>query len=276
MNQEMNKLELYEKKIIEDEEFPIQFMENIIERKGEYFKLHWHEHIELHYLTAGSGIYDCNQKRVTAKEGSLVIFNSNELHRGVALRNIKSIVIIFELSVFSQEIAHEGIIFQNLIDNDIFIQQKMQEIFCENQEKQIGYKLASKGILYALITYLLRNYVVKKLDANENSKRNKNLIRLNTVIQYIEQNYTEPISNKTLASLIHLSEDRFNHLFRESMGISPLNYMNEIRLKKAKHLLETGEYTVSEVALEVGFYDLNHFGRLFRKKYQCTPSSLLK
>lgn len=277
MDMKMDKRSLYEKKVIEDEEFPIQFFVNTANKRGEYFREHWHEHIELHYILEGKGLYECNQKRVIAKEGSLVVFNSNELHRGSVMgKKIEAIVMIFELSSFSKEIAHAGVIFENLIENDEFIQEKMKDFFHENKEKKIAYKLASKGILFELLTYLIRYHVVERLNESEFNKRNKNLIRLNTVIQYIEKNYTEPISNKTLASIIHLSEDRFNHLFRESMGISPLNYMNDIRLKKAKHLLESGEYTVSEAAIEVGFGDLNHFGRLFRKKFEVTPSNILK
>lgn len=273
----MNTLNLYEKKIIEDEEFPIQFFMNSIKKTGEYFWLHWHEHTELHYIIKGSSVFYCNQKKIIAREGSLVVINSNELHRGVVEeKQLEAIVLIFEMSSFSKELAHASIIFENLIKNDELIQKQMYALFKENEEKKIGYKLSSKGMLYELLVYLMRNYAVMKLSESENIRRNKNLIRLNTVIQYIQEYYTQPISNRTLADLVYLSEGRFNHLFKESMGVSPLNYINEIRLKKAKNLLETKEYTVSEVALEVGFSDFNHFGRLFYKKYNCTPSSILK
>lgn len=269
----MDKRLLYEKKVINDEEYPLQFIVNAITTQGEYFYMHWHEHIELHYIVEGSSILYCNQKKILAKKGSLVVINSNELHRGVLEeKKMEAIVIIFELSSFSKEVAYSGFVFQNLIENDSFIQNKMEEIYTENNDKNVGYKLAVRGMLYEMITYLMRNHVSQKLSESENTKRNKKLIRLNTVIEYIQQNYNEPISNKTLASMIHISEDRFNHLFKESMGISPLNYINEMRLEKARNLLQTGEYTISEAAMEVGFSDINHFGRLFRKKYECTPS----
>ena len=50
-------LELYEKKILKDEEFPIQLFINRTNRKGNYFDPHWHEHIELHYVVSGRGIF---------------------------------------------------------------------------------------------------------------------------------------------------------------------------------------------------------------------------
>ena len=60
------------------------------------------------------------------------------------------------------------------------------------------------------------------------------------------------------------------------MGISPLKYINEVRIKKAKVLLQTRDNSVSEVAMAVGFNDVNHFGRMFKKQYGITPSTLFK
>ncbi|HBI74382.1 MAG TPA: AraC family transcriptional regulator, partial [Lachnospiraceae bacterium] len=95
-------------------------------------------------------------------------------------------------------------------------------------DKKLGYKLAMKGKIYELISYLLRNYVVENQSARENSRRKLNLNRLNMVVQHIQENYSEPITNRELADLIHVSEYRFCHIFKESMGQSPLSYINEV------------------------------------------------
>ena len=116
----------------------------------------------------------------------------------------------------------------------------MSLIYQEQNERSLGWKLACKGALLQLIAYLVRRYAEQMLTDKESLKRRKNLERLNTVVHYIEENYTDSISNAQLAELIHVSEDRFNHLFRESMGMAPLQYMNEVRLKKAMHLLKSG------------------------------------
>ena len=58
--------------------------------------------------------------------------------------------------------------------------------------------------------------------------------------------------------------------------MAPLQYMNEVRLKKAMHLLKSGNYSAAEVADAVGFSDYNHFGRLFRRYYQCTPMEAVR
>lgn len=266
-------MQLYEKKILNDEEFPIQMFLNQIRKKGRYFQVHWHEHIELHYVLHGVTKFHINQNTIRASKGNLVVINSNELHEGISeTTKMDACVIIFEMESFSHELAHQNIIFQTLIEQDEEIKRLILGIYQENDQKKLGYKLAAKGMLFELITYLSRNYAAQILSESANLKRKRNLERLNTVISYIQEHYTEPITNAKLAKIIHLSEDRFNHLFKESMGVAPLHYINEIRLKKAAHLLKTDEFTISEAAIAVGFQDFNHFGRLFRKLYGCTPS----
>jgi AraC-like DNA-binding protein len=77
-----------------------------------------------------------------------------------------------------------------------------------------------------------------------------------------------------LANMVYLSEDRFAHLFRESIGIAPIQFINDLRLKKALTLLRMREYTVTEVAEIVGFRDYNNFERQFRKRFGCTPKDV--
>lgn len=269
----MRDLSLYEKKIIKDEEFPVQMFESQVRKPGVYFQPHWHEHLELNYVLRGKGAFNCDRKTIEVKEGSLVIFNSNVLHEGISEGDIfDTLVIIFEMNSFSKEIADYNVLFRNLIEDDEKITDMLLSIYKEDIERKQGYRLAIKGKLYDLITYLFRNYVTESLSPRENTLRLHNLGRLNTVVQYIQENYSEPITNRELADLIHLSEYRFCHLFKESMGKSPINYINEVRLKKAYELIKEKDNSISEVAVKVGFSDYNNFGRLFRKYYGFPPS----
>lgn len=264
--------ELYEQKIIKDEEFPIQLHINQVSRKRCYFTPHWHEHIELHYVVSGKARFKLNQEEVEACQGDLVIANSNVLHAGYCDgTRMEEMAMIFEMEVLSKELAEKNVIFSPLVKGDEEINRIMMKIYEENENREIGWQLACRGGLLQLFAYLVRHNVEEMLSDSASMKRRKNLERFNTVERYIEEHYTEPISNAQLAQLIHLSEDRFNHLFKESMGMPPLQYINEIRLKKAMHLLKKREFTASEVADAVGFSDYNHFGRMFRRYFGCTP-----
>lgn len=270
-------LELYEKKILRDEEFPIQLFLNRFRQKGRCFDVHWHEHIELHYVVGGRTIIKLEQEEILAHKGDLVIANSNILHEGFCDGTpMEALVVIFDMADFSRELADKNIIFQPWIRNDTEIVRIMQSIYEEFASQEIGNRLVCKGYLLQLVAYLVRHYALEMLDRGDSLRRQKNLQRLNIVYQYIESNYSGPISNRELADLIHVSEGRFQHIFKENTGMAPLQYINEIRLGKAMNLLKQGDYTATEVADAVGFSDYNHFGRLFRRAFGCTPIEVRK
>lgn len=267
---------LYENKVIQDEVFPIHMFQNQLSKKGRYFTNHWHEHIEFHYVLKGEGTMICNHNKYKVYPGNLAIFNSNELHEGFSDSiDFHALVLIFDLADLAIDLNDWHIIFQSLIHRDDTVERIFLEIFQEEQEQHIGYKIAMKGKIYELLTYLMRNYVVERLTIKENSKRNKNLNRLNHVLTYIHDNYKETIVLSQLAELCNLSEYRFSHLFKETVGQSPTNYLISFRLKKAYKLLQNGEMTIAEVSHAVGFNDFNNFGRLFRNHYGVSPSKVI-
>ena len=88
------------------------------------------------------------------------------------------------------------------------------------------------------------------------------------------QMYREiPTTNKIedYALLCNLSESRFSHLFKEICGISPLEYIQSLRLKKATELLENTDMSVAKIAEAVGIADQNYFSRFFKSKTGVSP-----
>jgi AraC-like DNA-binding protein len=73
------------------------------------------------------------------------------------------------------------------------------------------------------------------------------------------------------AALCGMSEAGFRRLFGEYTGCSPVEYRNDLRLERARLLLQSGEYNVSEAAEAVGFTNLSFFIRLYKKKFGHTP-----
>ena len=270
-------LELYEKKVISDRELPVQIFYNNAEGAKRLCEFHWHEHLELHYVISGTGRFLINQREFLAEQGDLTVVNSNELHSCEALNGpFRACVMIFDQSDLSRELSDRHILFQQQIRQDPAVEQLISSAMGEWEAQKPGYKQMCRSLILQLYVYLTRNYVNQMLQEKDSIRRNRDLERLNAVLVYIEQHYTESISNRQLADLIHLSEDRFCHLFREGIGIAPLQYINDTRLQKAFSLLQTPHFSVTEVADAVGFQDYNHFGRLFRRKYGCTPNEIRK
>lgn len=268
-------LELYENKVLSDDELPIQLSVDRRTEQAEIFSRHWHEHMEMHYIIQGCADIHLGQQCFQAVEGDLLIANCNELHSGFCTQApYEGNVIIFDMEDLSPELAKRNYIFRSLIRRDDVIGSLIQRIFREMAGQHFGYKQICRALVVELLVYLCRNYVAETLPERDSIKRKKDLERLNVVLCYIEEHYTQRIAVEQLAEMICLSEDRFGHLFREGVGQPPLQYINAMRLRKAMSLLKTNEYTVTEIADAVGFRDYNHFGRLFRKRYGCTPNEI--
>ena len=269
----MPELEYYEKKAFQDQELRMQMHMECKNVPGTIFDPHWHEHIEIHYILQGEADMGRGQQCIHVKKGDCLISNSSVLHHGVCTHApYAAYVLIFNMADISRELADKNYIFTTLIQDNRQIEKLFVEIFREMDGKKTGYKQMIWALLAELAVYLCRNYVEKTLPMRESLKHRKNMERLNTVLFYMESHFSQPISVEQLAEMTCLSEDRFGHLFRESVGLAPRQYLNNIRLRKAMELLKTGEHSVTAVAEAVGFRDYNHFGRLFRKHYGYPPS----
>ena len=272
-------IKLYEKRVVVDKEYPFDLQNRVFKRNDGIdanFNPHWHEAIEVRYTVSGEMEVILDQQKYLLKQGDFCIANSNVLHAGnrIYSPDWEEIVIILELSMLSNKLASRNIVFQPLISGDRVIDEIMMKIRQEYLENKLEYQLAVKGLVLQLFAHLSRYYIQEELTEKESIRRLQKLERFTPVIQYIGKHYSEPISNGELAEIVHLGEDRFNHLFKEVMGISPLQYINGFRMEKAMYLLKMGQYAPAEVAELVGIMDYNHFGRLFKRAYGCTPTQI--
>lgn len=94
---------------------------------------------------------------------------------------------------------------------------------------------------------------------------------INRALAFIDDHYTEPFSVKDLADLEGMSRSRFGRTFRALRGVSLRDYVRMLRLERAQELLLSGR-SMTEIALEVGFYDLPHFDKAFRKRFGIAPT----
>lgn len=92
--------------------------------------------------------------------------------------------------------------------------------------------------------------------------------------KYIEQNITKKLLLDEVASYVHLSESYFATLFKEKTGKNYRTYVMEAKVSKAKELLVTSRYSVSEIANMLGYEDYRSFNRLFKNITGQTPSSI--
>jgi len=100
--------------------------------------------------------------------------------------------------------------------------------------------------------------------------------RLNRLREYVEQSYSEPISLGKAASIAALESSYFSSYFRAKVGITFTDWLRQVRIRKAMKLMKASDFSITEVAYEVGFGDLRTFGRAFKKHTLMTPREFKK
>lgn len=142
---------------------------------------------------------------------------------------------------------------------------KMFEQLNEQWLSSIHPKLEYLHIFYGILSAMQSN--------TELSQKGKSIQEM---IAFLECNYIENIPVSRLAAMCNMSLTAFRKSFKEHAGTSPVKFRNDLKLKKAKEMLETTEYNISEISDILGFTDIYYFSKLFKNRYGCTPSAYKK
>lgn len=143
-------------------------------------------------------------------------------------------------------------------------------IFEAMSHKVIGYEYDVIGGLYILYGYILRNKLYQ-LNSNYIIENKVNSYRYKEIIDYMKNKYMDNITLDSLADLAEMNPRYFCRFFKLNSGLTPINYLNQIRIEKACELLNTGNYTVNEAATATGFNDTSYFIKVFKKQIGITP-----
>jgi AraC family transcriptional regulator len=135
-------------------------------------------------------------------------------------------------------------------------------------------RMYGEALSTALAVHLLREYGAA---VPEQKKRHPGLPREKLVraVEYIQDQLGTDLTVSGIAQAVYMSPYHFTKLFKESTGQSPHQYVVEARVRKAKELLTTGKFTISEVAHHVGFADQSHLTRHFKRVFGLPPKRLL-
>ena len=109
-------------------------------------------------------------------------------------------------------------------------------------------------------------------------RQNGELLREKLVlraVEYIQDQLGTDLTVSGIAQAVGMSPYHFTRLFKASTGRTPYQYVVDARVKKAKELLTTGKFTISEVAYHVGFADQSHLTRHFKRVFGLPPKRLL-
>ena len=125
------------------------------------------------------------------------------------------------------------------------------------------------------INVLKRWFIEKIAEAtNTIAKAQENIQRtpVEKALRYIDENYGKDISLDEMSQMMGISSYYFSKLFKNETGTNFIDYLTNIRINKAKELLDEGRLSVKEIGIEVGYPDPNYFSRIFKKNVGKSPS----
>jgi transcriptional regulator GlxA family with amidase domain len=98
--------------------------------------------------------------------------------------------------------------------------------------------------------------------------------RITWIVDFMHRHLSEPLTVATLAARVNLSRSRFTALFVARTGVAPARYLHRARLRRARLLVERSFLSVKEITTLVGYNDLSHFERDFRREHGVAPTAL--
>lgn len=264
-------------------------------RMPEYFNsfpMHWHDELEIVYVKGGRVEFNIDLDTYVAEENDIVLVPPCVLHsfKQYMGKNADMLTMMFNMNMLSNSMADACSIkyFTPLYEGRLSVPyiiganhssyEKIRRIFLSivdsYNKKNEFYELAIKAGLYELL-YLLFSECFEKIDYEETLKSNTTK-NIKIVLDYISENYMNPITVEDLAKSANLSKHYFMRFFKKYMGTTCIEYINDYRLNIATNMLVTTNAQITEIATSIGITNLSYFNRIFKKKYNITPKEYRK
>lgn len=247
--------------------------------------LHWHSEFEINFIISGCAEFICGDNRSVSSEGDIIIIPPNMLHAVYPHEDFKQ---LYDTVVFSPEML-------GISENDRCAAECLKPLLGGTE---INTQITREHIYYGELKTTVENIFscakgnTPQLDMLMKSellrffwllyekgdifRTDKNTIsRSETIrpaIEYMNENFSEAVTIEQLAEITHMSKSYFMRRFKETAGVGAIEYLSQLRIKKACEILLKTDKTVVESAFECGFRNLSNFNRQFRKFVGCTPN----
>lgn len=254
------------------------FAYRFLDSKSVITELHNHNYFEYFIITSGNIMHDVNGKSTELKAGDLVFIRPSDCHKYSVDngQNFKMINVSFRTHLFDKMVEYFGNadIFDNLLNSEFppIIHLAPSQISDIKKKHQLLNTSRNREALSALLKKLIIDvfsyYITEYIIETDNSTEQW--------LQYIlvQMNTPENIE-EGLPALIRLSNFSHGHLCRimkSQFGVTPTQYITDLRLQYAANLLTTSDYDILSISVRLGFSSLSHFITIFKSKYGLSPS----
>ncbi|MGX7048996.1 hypothetical protein RU86_GL002190 [Lactococcus piscium] len=241
---------------------------------------HWHASIEITFMhDGGIEIFTVNNHARQIKSGEFAVVNSAEIHSGIsgADKHVRGVTLLIPYDLFDKYIDDfEFVRFTNFPTNDMVgvaeitaLLEKFYRLVTHETKSLLAIQLIQ--IVYELIYLLGKHLIVReKIQINYNL-HHENLGEIRPIIDYIKENYQEPLTVKLIGEKFYLSENTLSKLFKKNIGISVMKYVQLFRVNKAQLLLLDSDLSIAMISDLAGFPNEKSFRKLFEAVFHQTP-----
>ncbi|MBE6596110.1 MAG: AraC family transcriptional regulator [Ruminococcaceae bacterium] len=273
-------------KFFEDKNFPLCITPNrtsVID-KIEDGKCSIHEAIEIKYFYEGRSTLLIGNEAVVANAGDVIVMNPYEFHATISCSEEKGKyhLIMVGLDFFDTMtdmgkdlrtiFFREKKGFINKIENSDELRYLLSAVIRENTERSEAYKLRLRGLMTEVIALLMRNGM-RSTENLGSEQRVRYHTTIEPALRKIRNEYHRSLTLELLAEECCVNKYYFCRIFKEAMGISPMQYLSDYRLNNADILLRNTEKGISEIISDCGFNDESYFYRCYKKHFGVTPYS---
>ncbi|MBH8087487.1 AraC family transcriptional regulator [Clostridioides difficile] len=235
------------------------------------FPNHFHEHYVIGFIEKGQRYLSCKNKEYTTSTGDLLLFNPFDSH---TCEQIDDKVLDYRCINIKPEIMKKTVFeitgknYLPKFNQPVIFRSELvpllQELHYIIMEEELDFK--KEELFFFLIEQLIEEHTEPNLQSNlENTN-----IEIQAVCDYLENNYAEHIVLDELSTIAGMNKYSLLRNFTKLKGITPYRYLENIRVNKAKKLLEKGVEPI-DAAIQTGFVDQSHFTNFSKNFIGLTP-----
>lgn len=268
---------LYELQRFRRSSLPLAFWSTAQQKPHEL--IHTHDCYEILIINTGTGWCSMNGLRFPIMAGDVYILRPGDLHEYSANPGMKYHNMMFSREIFTE---NEAAVFHSLLDQSgKYIlpgeeREKLKPLFAELENElktaQPGAAVAAKALFLRFMVALLRlrSSAVRTMDDK------KEAVRISQMFEFITQHCCEKLTLNDLALAIGHSPEYTGRLFKRLTGTAFTDYLINCRIDLACGRLKNTDKPVSEIAMELGFFDTPYFDKCFRKVLHMSPTEYRK
>ncbi len=153
---------------------------------------------------------------------------------------------------------------------DLLVQQLSLAFLSATNKNETSSRLYADSLAHTLMFHVIKNYT-NAVDKAKQFLGGLSGYKLRLVKEFINDNLEQDLTLSEISEVADLSHFHFARSFRKTMGVTPQQYITNLRIEKAKNLLSHSNLPIVEVGFQTGFKNQSHFTTLFRKITSFTP-----